>query len=127
MDNMNLMLDFYDKQLLLDAKSIYDIYMTTASINGKVTRSNRARLRPHYKVMMDAYENEYLRGDSVLDASVVSLFDNYVHDSLAAFAKDATLPSDPRVVFLGGDAKYGYASNHNSGSGFPSLALQTLS
>jgi hypothetical protein len=38
------------------------------------------------------------------------LFDNYTHDSLAAFGKDATLPSDPRVVYFGGDEKYRYAS-----------------
>ena len=58
---------------------------------------------------MDAYENEYLHNNGLKDEKIIAFFDNLVHDSLAGFAKDATLPSDPRAVYLGGDEKYKYA------------------
>lgn len=58
---------------------------------------------------MDAYENEYIHNTGLKDEKIISFFDSLVHDSLAGFAKDATLPSDPRVVYLGGDEKYRYA------------------
>ena len=32
-------------------------------------------------------------------------------DSLAAFAQDSPLPSDPRVIYTGGDTKMKYAVN----------------
>lgn len=67
-------------------------------------------MRPHYKILVEAYENEFEKNKGLTDEKIISLFDNYIHDSLAAFAKDATLPSDPRVVYLGGDEKYAYAS-----------------
>ena len=35
--------------------------------------------------------------------------DQYVHDSLAGFAKDETLPSDPRCIYVGGDDEYRFA------------------
>jgi hypothetical protein len=44
------------------------------------------------------------------DPELSAFFDTYVHDSLAGFAKDATLPSDPRVIYTGGDDKLLYAS-----------------
>jgi len=34
-----------------------------------------------------------------------------VHDSLADFNYDATLPSDPRVVYVGGDERAQFAMN----------------
>ena len=67
-------------------------------------------LRPHYKALIEAYENEFEKNNGLKDEAVISFFDNYVHDSLAGFGGDATLPSDPRVVYLGGDEKYQYAS-----------------
>jgi hypothetical protein len=67
-------------------------------------------LRPHYKAMVEAYVNEFVENKGLTDEAVISFFDHYVHDSLAGFGKDATLPSDPRVVYLGGDEKYQYAS-----------------
>ncbi|MTV41517.1 hypothetical protein [Duganella radicis] len=91
----------YDQQLLSDAKAIRARY--ASNIN---TRQN---LRPHYKILMDAYENEYLHNRGLEDEKIIAFFGNLVHDSLAGFAKDATLPSDPRVVYLGGDEKYKYA------------------
>jgi hypothetical protein len=91
----------YDEQLLSDAKAIRASYASNMS--------KRQDLRPHYKVLMDAYENEYIHDNGLKDEKIVAFFDNLVHDSLAGFAKDATLPSDPRVVYLGGDEKYKYA------------------
>lgn len=43
------------------------------------------------------------------DERIFSFFEFYVHESLADFYKDSTLPSDPRVVYFGGDEKYKYA------------------
>jgi hypothetical protein len=60
--------------------------------------------------LLEAYENEFEKNSGLTDEKIISFFDNYVHDSLVGFAKDATLPSDPRVVYLGGDAKYRHAS-----------------
>lgn len=91
----------YDQQLLNDAKAIRASYASNMS--------KRQDLRPHYKVLMDAYENEYIHNNGLTDEKIIAFFDNLVHDSLAGFAKDATLPSDPRVVYLGGDEKYKYA------------------
>jgi hypothetical protein len=78
-------------------------------LHGAGGSKRRTDLRPHYKVLLEAYENEFEKKNGLKDESIISFFDNYVHDSLAGFAKDATLPSDPRVVYLGGDEKYKYA------------------
>ncbi len=99
---------FYDAQLLADARAIRDIYAAKGMFTDADTE-RYAELRPHYKALIDAYEDEYIRNKGLTDASVIAFFDNYVHDSLSGFAKDATLPSDPRVVYLGGDEKYRYA------------------
>ena len=45
---------------------------------------------------------------------IIAFFDNYVHDSLAGFARDATLPSDPRVIYIGADVKAKYALLYRS-------------
>jgi len=42
---------------------------------------------------------------------VIEFFDNFVHDSLAGFAKDETLPSDPRCCYIGGDKEMKFADN----------------
>lgn len=104
---LNNMIDLYDKQLLLDAQAIYRLY--SHPFHGRKT--TREGLRPHYKAMMDAYENEYIRDKGLKDELIIDFFDNYVHDSLAGFAKDATLLSDPRVIYIGADEKYQYAQS----------------
>ncbi len=107
--NLQSMLDLYDKQLLQDAKAIYQTYTSTVAGKTKVDVAKRNMLRPHYKRLMTAYENEYIHHKGLTDQTIIAFFDNYVHDSLAGFAKDATLPSDPRVIYLGGNEKYRYA------------------
>jgi hypothetical protein len=108
-------LEMYDKQLLADAHAIHDVY--TRSLSGRSTAdpAMRKQLRPHYLAMMTAFENEFDLGlgkrgaVGLTDKTVIEFFDIYVHNSLAGFAKDATLPSDPRAIYLGGSKKYEYA------------------
>lgn len=66
-------------------------------------------LRPHYRMLLETYENEFIRDSGLKDAEIIAFFNEYVHDSLAGFAKDVTLPSDPRVVYMGGDNEIRYA------------------
>lgn len=111
--SLKSMLDLYDAQLLKDAQAIYAIYGRPPLGRTVIDPTLRASLRPHYLGMMTAYENEYDPAKQGLtglkDENIIAFFDNYVHDSLAGFAKDATLPSDPRVIYLGGNEKYKYA------------------
>jgi hypothetical protein len=44
------------------------------------------------------------------DPKLIEFFDDYVHDSLGGFAKDETWPSDPRILYVGGDHKLRYAA-----------------
>jgi hypothetical protein len=104
MVNFQANLDLYDRQLLADVQSILNALRIGSG--GK----QRYNLRPHYKMLLDAYENEFLNNSGLQDEGVIRFFDDYVHDSLAGFAMDATLPSDPRAVYLGGNEKYRYAS-----------------
>lgn len=94
-------LDAYDRNLLLDVQAVQAVQ----------TQYPNARLRPHYTNLINAYNDEYVKGRGLLDdhPDVLAFFDNYVHDSLAGFAKDATLPSDPRVIYIGGDREAEYA------------------
>jgi hypothetical protein len=108
MSQLQSMLDLYDAQLIADAKIIRKAYTERGMFN-QAPDSVRSDLRPHYKVMMDAYENEFIHNKGLKDEIIIAFFDNYVHDSLAGFAQDATLPSDPRAIYLGGDEKYQYA------------------
>ncbi|SFC29676.1 T6SS phospholipase effector Tle1-like catalytic domain-containing protein [Massilia yuzhufengensis] len=108
MRKFHAMLTLYDQQLLSDVRAIR-IAINNGASDGLV-KKNRRNLRPHYKSLLDAYENEFEKNSGLKDEKIIAFFDNYVHDSLAGFAKDATLPSDPRVVYLGGDEKYEYAS-----------------
>jgi hypothetical protein len=109
-------LEMYDKQLLMDARAIYAVYGEPHLGRATPDWGMRKQLRPHYKAMMTAYENEYDLGPGkkglvgLTDKAIIDFFDRYVHDSLAGFAKDATLPSDPRAIYLGGSEKYAYAS-----------------
>ena len=89
----------YDARLLRDAERIVAHHRLHPTLS----------LRPHYKNLVEAYEAQFVRGET-LDADVVAFFDRYVHDSLAGFATDATLPSDPRVIYAGGDNKFKYAA-----------------
>jgi hypothetical protein len=109
MEGLQEMLDLYDKQLLVDVQAIRDVFSKKGVFGGAADTARRSELRPHYKILVEAYENEFEKNEGLTDEKIISLFDNHIHDSLAAFAKDATFPSDPRVVYLGGDQKYEYA------------------
>lgn len=117
MDGLQAMLDLYDKQLLEDVQAIRDVFSKRGVFGGAPDAARRRELRPHYRILVEAYENEFEKNKGLTDEKIISLFDNHIHDSLAAFAKDATLPSDPRVVYLGGDEKYEYAQRDNDDGG----------
>lgn len=104
MNKFQALLDMYDQRLLADVAAIRPALPRPGS------RTKTEDLRPHYKALIEAYENEFEKNNGLKDEAVISFFDNYVHDSLAGFGGDATLPSDPRVVYLGGDEKYLYAN-----------------
>jgi hypothetical protein len=93
-------LDDYDAWLLQDAEWLYFQHH----------KYPERRMRPHYRALLDAYE-EVVKGNRPLsrESDVYQFFSRYVHDSLAGFATDNTRPSDPRVIYLGGDVKYRYA------------------
>ena len=105
-------LKLYDDQLMADVQAIQKW----------VKKYGRQRLRPHYQMMLEAFEAEQ-RGLGLRDQGIIQFFDTYVHDSLAAFAMDATLPSDPRVIYIGADNKLPYAMNKLPGRGLPTSAL----
>lgn len=107
MDNYRSMLDLYEKQLGADVQSI----ISALSNSFGKTSIVRQNLRPHYKALLKAYEDEFKNGKGLNDKDVLDFFELYIHDSLAGFAKDATLPSDPRVVYVGGDRKLEFAQN----------------
>lgn len=89
-------LSLYDEQLLSDARTLKLISLT-------------GKLRPHYRALLDAYEAEFKHNKGLRDERIIVFFDEHVHDSLAGFAGDATLPSDPRVIFIGGSQRLEYA------------------
>jgi hypothetical protein len=99
---LNRHLAVYDAQLLQDAQALHNLCTQTPA--------RRQQLRPHYRGLLAAYENEFLHGRGLADPKIIEFFEHHVHDSLAGFAKDATLPSDPRVVYLGGNTKSQHAS-----------------
>ncbi|MES2757093.1 MAG: DUF2235 domain-containing protein [Pseudomonadota bacterium] len=109
MNDFNSMLTMYDKQLMSDVAAIRKSMSETERPMFNLERK-RADLRPHYRALVTAYENEFVHKKGLTDPKLIAFFDNYVHDSLSGFAKDATLPSDPRVVYVGGDEKLKYAS-----------------
>jgi hypothetical protein len=109
MNDHNAMLTMYDKQLLSDVAAILNAMSQTGRpIFGPERK--RTTLRPHYRALVAAYENEFVHKKGLIDPKLIAFFDNYVHDSLSGFAKDATLPSDPRVVYVGGDKKLQFAT-----------------
>ncbi len=89
----------YDERLIEDARTIVDLRRSDPSL----------RLRPHYENLVAAYEDEFVHNRGLRDTKVIAFFERYVHDSLSGFATDATLPSDPRVVYVGGDDKLRFA------------------
>lgn len=91
-------LDAYDRQLIEDAETIVQHHRNNPKL----------KLRPHYANLVEAYRVYFLQG-TPLDKDIADFFDRYVHDSLAGFATDSTLPSDPRVIYAGGDNKIRYA------------------
>lgn len=104
--------NIYDDQLLADARELQTL----------AKKKGRDKLRPHYRAILEAYEAEY-NGKGLRDAEIIAFFDTYVHDSLAGFAQDATLPSDPRVIYIGGDDKLRYAANPPARRESPAFAL----
>ncbi|MFY0578110.1 T6SS phospholipase effector Tle1-like catalytic domain-containing protein [Cystobacter fuscus] len=103
----------YDRQLIADARELQAL----------AKKKGRDRLRPHYFTLLYAYEAEFERKQGMRNEELIAFFDTYVHDSLAGFAKDATLPSDPRVIYTGGDDKLRYASNAPTRSAPQATAL----
>jgi Uncharacterized alpha/beta hydrolase domain (DUF2235) len=96
-------LDAYDDQLMADAQAI----------RAALKASPGTPVRPHYRNLLDAYEAEFVNSNGLRDEKVIAFFDNYVHDSLAGFGRDATLPSDPRVIYIGDDVKSRHAQLNN--------------
>jgi len=92
----------FDAELVDDARSIL------AAIDARPAL--RQQLRPHYRHLVEAYEAE-LAGRGLTDTKIIAFFDEHIHDSLADFNQDCTLPSDPRVVFIGGSEKLRYAQS----------------
>lgn len=99
-------MEIYDDQLMADAESIHAALLAAPTMP----------VRPHYRNLLDAYEAEFIRGEGLRDEKIIEFFDTYVHDSLAGFASDATLPSDPRVIYVGGDMKSRHAQGSSSES-----------
>jgi hypothetical protein len=99
MERLAANLEVYDRNLLLDVQRLREIRAASPEL----------RLRTHYRGLLEAYENEFEKNAGLTDPDVIAFFDSYVHDSLAAFAKDETLPSDPRCIYVGGDTEYRFA------------------
>lgn len=94
-------LDKYDAWLLEDAQLLHRWRQ----------EQPRRRMRPHYQALAEAYQEVVVEGRRMAtDSAIYRFFNRYVHDSLAGFDKDNTRPSDPRVLYVGGDAKKRYAA-----------------
>lgn len=120
MENYEAMLDLYDRQLMADVKSIYSVLRGEAGEKKSISR--RENLRPHYKALLKAFDDEFNGGAGLRDKHVIALFDMHIHDSLAGFARDASLPSDPRVVYVGADQKLRFAENPHQKNNLSSFA-----
>lgn len=92
-------LGLYDEHLLKDVA-----YLKRQMKSGK-------KLRPHYERLIEAHDDEFIRNRGLTDQLVIDFYDSFVHDSLAGFAKDVTLPSDPRCCYIGGDKELKFADN----------------
>lgn len=89
----------YDLNLMKDMQLLQEL----------VGRKGGQNLRPHYRMLLETYEAEFKKGQGLRDPDIIAFFDEYVHDSLAGFAKDVTLPSDPRCIYNGGNGLVMYA------------------
>lgn len=105
MSKLKSLTEMYDQQLLVDVKSILELSKSTQQ------RRIKNLLRPHYQGLVESFEREIYEIDKSQDDSVFAFFEDYVHDSLSAFGRDATFPSDPRVIYIGGDEKLRYADS----------------
>jgi uncharacterized protein (DUF2235 family) len=106
-------MDEYDAWLLEDAELLYRWR----------EQQPRTRMRPHYAAIADAYAAVVINGQALAQTSAeYQFFSTYVHDSLSGFAQDNTRPSDPRVIYIGGDVKKDYAMNLAPGVGARSVA-----
>lgn len=90
----------YDLNLLRGVKMLQKL----------VDEKGDEHLRPHYRMVLGAYEAEFA-GRGLTDPDIIAFFNDYVHDSLAGFAKDLTLPSDPRVFYVGANDIVRYAGS----------------
>jgi hypothetical protein len=106
---------------LLENMSLYDHQLMADACALKLLSKVR-KLRPHYRALLEAFEAEFDHGKGLRDEQLIAFFDDHVHDSLAGFAGDATLPSDPRVIYRGGDSKLPYAMNPSSQARVSELA-----
>lgn len=97
---LNAAIRKFDQMLLDDARSIV----------AWMREDKTLRLRPHYDGLVQAYLDEFERRAGLADPLVIEFFDEYVHNSLAAFDTDGTWPSDPRILYVGGDNKLRYAA-----------------
>lgn len=88
----------YDLNLIRDVQFLRTV----------VRERGAANLRPHYRMLLEAHEAEFA-GRGLNDPEIIAFFNDYVHDSLAGFAKDITLPSDPRCYYNGEDNLIRYA------------------
>ncbi len=114
MGGLGQIVDDFDNYLIEDAEAIY------AKIDPAKLKQGLniafATLRPHYRAMMTAYYNEFILKDSGLkNEKIIIFFRDYVHDSVAGFAKDASFRSDPRVIYVGDNEKYKFADNDGTG------------
>jgi hypothetical protein len=98
----------YDAELVDDARSILEAI--------RADPAKRSTLRPHYRNLVETYEDQFVHGRGLKDEKIIAFFDDHVHDSLAGFAKDCTLPSDPRVIYVGADMKLDYARQSDPAS-----------
>ncbi len=89
----------FDQQLMEDAEALDRL----------VSEDSSRKLRPHYQGLLDAYRAEFMLNQGLRDAGVIAFFSKYVHDALAGFDKDDTRPSDPRIIYVGGDNWLRYA------------------
>lgn len=97
-------IDAYDERLIKDAQQILQM----------LNSNPKLKLRPHYQHLVEAYQDEFVLNKGLRDERIIAFFDQYVHDSLAGFALDSTLPSDPRVIYVGGDNKLRFAQQENT-------------
>lgn len=109
MTKLQSRIDLYDRQLMLDVAAILAALKPASNRRDIGPILSRTELRPHYRILVDAYEAEFVHKKGLTDKAIIAFFNDYIHDSLSGFGKDATIPSDPRVVYLGGDEKFAYA------------------